>query len=208
MGEYHGGTVMARPAQRRPSRMLPVIVAVLTVGALIAAGAFVVRRATRPVTVDGSAAPIHGAQATTTATTSAAPGGVHVSLAPALSGSQHADEVIALFTRYFVAINTRDYQQWVSTLSTDRVPDSDAKFSDDYSTTSDEQVRIQDIVETDDGGLEVVVSFRSHQAEQKAPKDAPYDCLDWQMRYPLSREAGALKLGFVPPANRSYMKCR
>jgi hypothetical protein len=210
MGEYGYTGQVARPAARRPSRVLPTIVAIVTLAAVVVAGLFVVRRATRPVSVAGNAAPIQGLPATPGGSNSTSrpppPTEVPLTLAPALRDNQHADEVVALFRRYFNAINTRDYELWVSTLSQERVPDGDLKFHNDYSTTSDERVHIVDITEDGDG-LVAIVSFRSHQDPSKAPTDSPYPCLDWQMKYPLSREAGELKISFVPKPNRSYRAC-
>lgn len=206
----HGNTgLVARPAARGPNRVLPVIVALLTMAAVVLAGLIVVKRATRPPTVlGGTAGPVRGTTVATASTGSPVPPtAVPIALAPALNDNPHADEVVALFRSYFDAINNRDYELWVSTLSESRGRnETEAKFHNDYSTTVDDQVHIVDISEDGDGLL-VRVSFRSRQDPSKAPSEAPLPCLLWQFNYPLGREGGDLKISQVPAANRSFRAC-
>src|SRR5262249_44489865 len=119
----------------------------------------------------------------------------------------HSPEVLDLFRRYFQAINNRDYDGWVATLSRDRRPDSRQAFLDEYSTTADDDIRVVGITDRGDGTLLVAVSFRSRQDPHYAPPAQPVDCLRWQIAYPLTFEDSALKIALVEFINRTYRPC-
>lgn len=215
MGEYTGDTgLMARPAPAgRSRRVLPGLIAVVALAGLVAAALIVVRNSgSQPVGRPGVAAPAGTVSAAstpppTTPTGSPAPAGtLQVQLADALRDNLYADQVVTLFSRYFNAINHRDYQLWLTTLSVDHQPDPRDKFLRDFASTSDENVRIVDIANAGDSGLLVSLSFRSHQAPSLAPTDAPYDCLDWQIQYPVVVEDGVLKISYVRPVHY-YRRC-
>jgi hypothetical protein len=208
--EEAGSAVMARPGPPRRRPFLPALVAVLVLAALVAAGLAVIRRsAGNPAALPGTAAPITN-PATPVATTqegpSPPPATVTVAVAAALRDNLYAAEVTALFERYFNAINRRDYQAWLSTLSVDHAPDPRSRFQLEYATTADDQVRIVGL-DTGDNGLQVAVSFRSRQDPSLAPTDQPVACLNWQIEYSVVLEAGALKISFVKPTDRTYSPC-
>jgi hypothetical protein len=219
MGEYAGDTgLMARPdPARRVNRAVPVLVTVVVLAALVGAGVGVVRRSGhQPVAYPGTAAPVGGVAATSTPPTRATPNTpttipsppstTQVQIAGALRDNIYADQVVALFSRYFNAINRRDYQLWLGALSVDHAPDPKDKFLRDYHTTTDENVRIVDIVNAGDSGLLVSLSFRSYQEPSLAPTDAPYLCLDWEIQYPVVVEDGVLKISYIRPVHY-YRKC-
>lgn len=215
MGEYAGDTgLMARPgpARRRPGegRVLPVVVAVVVLAALVGAAVVVIRRSQHaPASIPGTAAPITGAPSSvppTTPTGVAPPSTVTVQIAQTLQDNLYAEQVVDLFGRYFNAINRRDYTTWLGTLSVDHKPDTRDRFLQEFATTADDQVRIVGL-DTTNTGLLVDVAFRSRQAPTLAPTDAPYDCLLWQVQYPVVTEDGQLKISFIKPTNRSYNKC-
>jgi|SRR5215475_13281576 len=199
-----------RPAPaRRTARVLPAIVAALSLVVVVAFGVATARRLAGPQQVPGSPAPVRAAGSSTPATPgpSPSPGQVAVQLAPGLRDSPHATAVVALFRRYFQAINDRNYDSWLETLSGDRNPDPPAKFREDYSTTIDDDVRVVGITPNDDGSLQVAVSFRSRQDPRYAPPDQPVDCLRWQIAYPLTFEDSRLKIAKVERVNRTYRPC-
>jgi hypothetical protein len=216
MGEYAGDTgLMARPGPARRGRgggrLLPAVVAIVVLAALVGAALVVVRRSQHgPANIPGTAAPItnpaSSAPPGTPTGVSAPPRTVTVQIAQALEENLYAERVVDLFGRYFNAINRRDYTGWLGTLSVDRKPDSRDRFLQEFGTTADDQVRIVGL-ETSDTGLLVSVSFRSRQAPSLAPTDAAFDCLLWQVQYPVVNEDGELRISFVKPTNRSYNRC-
>jgi hypothetical protein len=115
--------------------------------------------------------------------------------------------VVALFRQYFQAINDLDYDSWLATLSDDHPPVSRAEFEEQYSTTVDDDIRVHDITQRDDGGLQVPVSFRSRQDPRHAPQDQPVDCLGWKIDYRLIFEGGRLKIAKVEFGSRDYRPC-
>jgi len=191
-------------------RALPAIVAMLSLAVVVVFGVAIARRVAGPQLVPGSPAPVGGALGSSTPgtpTPSPSPGQVVVQLAPSLQDAPHAPAVVALFHQYFQAINDRDYDSWVATLSHDRTPESREKFLEEYSTTTDDDIRVVGITQREDGSLQVPVMFRSRQEPRYAPPDQPVDCLRWQIAYPLTFEDSELKIALVEFINRTYRPC-
>jgi hypothetical protein len=213
-GSGSGPTRRAEPgATRWTGRVLPAIVAVLSLAVVVGFGVAAARRLAGPQLVPGSPAPAGGALGSSrpavTGTPSPSPsrGQVTVQLAPSLRDAPNATAVVALFRKYFQAINDRGYYSWVATLSSDRPHESQAEFQEQYSTTVDDDIRVVGITQREDGSLLVAVSFRSRQDSRYAPPDQPVDCLRWQIFYPLTIEDGRLKIAKVEFINRTYRPC-
>jgi hypothetical protein len=192
---------------RRAGMLLLALLAVAGVAAASAAGtAALSGRWHHPAAlVPGRAAPV-GPPVPSPAGP-AAPGDVPVLLDGSLRDSPHAADVVALFRRYYRSINSRDYDGWLTTLAGDRRPDSRPKFLDEYSTTTDDDVKVVGITVREDGTLLVAVSFRSRQDPKYAPPDQPVNCLRWNIVYPLVSESGSLRIALVEFVNRSYRPC-
>ena len=204
-------TRRAEPAPtRRTGRALPAIVALLSLVVVVVFAVATARRLAGPERLSGSPAPVGGALGGGTPAApgpSPPPGRVAVQLTPSLQDAPHAAAVVALFRQYFQAINDRDYDSWVATLSSDRIPDPEPTFQEQYSTTVDDDIRVVGINPQEDGSLQAAVSFRSRQDPRYAPPDQPVDCLRWQIAYPLTFEGGRLKIAKVERVNRTYRPC-
>jgi hypothetical protein len=195
-------------ADRRNRRIL-VVVILLALTALAVDGLFIVRHyPNQPVAYPGVAAPV--GIATTAAGHPRIPSGrpeVHVDLAPELRSNRYASQVARLFATYFNAINNHDYRAWVATLSSDSTPATNEQFMEKFASTHDEKVRVKGIANASGGGLLVTLSFRSHQAVALAPTDAPSECLDWFMVYPVPIEEGQLRIWVNAPIQNKHEPC-
>jgi hypothetical protein len=207
-GPAQGGP--REPEERRGPRGVVMVVTMVVVAVVAVAavtGVVATRRLGRPAAVPGTAAPVGGSQAVAPTAAAPTPSGALVVLADSLQRSPYAANVVGLFRQYFEAINARDYDAWLGTLSRERRPDSRQKFLDEYSTTADDEIRIVGITARADGSLLVAVSFRSRQDPRYAPPDQPVDCLRWQIAYPLVSEDGRYKIAVVEFVNRTYRPC-
>jgi hypothetical protein len=207
-----------RPA-RRPRRLAGVLVAVLGLGLLGAGGfagyhAFVQNRTpaaanagqgSNPPPVSATAGPTTGSNATATATVSGT--GPLVAAAPALAARPETAAVVQLLTRYFSAINNRDFRAARATLvRRDGLPANDAEFQDQYRSTHDEDVRLLGLSPTDSGGYLATVSFTSYQNPADAP-DKTSSCLIWSVSYPLVQVDGTLLIDVVGRSEVTYRHC-
>jgi hypothetical protein len=212
-GPAQGGRVQEAPREpdeprgRRGLVMVVTMVVVAVVAVTAATAVVATRRHGRPAAVPGTAAPVGGGQAVTPTAAAPTSTGAPVLLADSLRRSPYAPNVVGLFRQYFEAINGRDYDAWLGTLSRDRRPDPRQKFLEEYSTTADDEIRIVGITARPDGSLLVAVSFRSRQDPRYAPQDQPVDCLRWQIVYPLVNEDGRYKIAVVEFVNRTYRPC-
>jgi hypothetical protein len=110
-------------------------------------------------------------------------------------------------TRYFDAINGRDFDAWRATLSRQHRATDRATFLADYASTVDDEIVVRGIVDRPDGVVEVTVTFRSRQQPRHAPADLPVGCLWWRIDYPLVRQGGQLKIPVLGRSNSSYRAC-
>jgi hypothetical protein len=217
--EYRGDEVRAagpgRPAGRRP--LLGALLAVVGL-TLVAAGGYGGYRALveRRAAPSGVTAPPPAASPNArttlssrptrgTATTGPAP---LVAPAPALAGRPETAEVVRLLTRYFDAINTRNFAASHTTL-VDRpgLPKDEAEFQDQYRSTHDEDVRLLNLRPDGEGGYLASVSFTSYQNPADAPADTPSPCLVWSMAYPLARVDGTLLIDEIGRSSVAYRRC-
>lgn len=157
----------------------------------------------------GAAPPTRSATTGPTATgpTSGSGGPVVVSLAAELRDSPYAAAVTTLLTQYFTAINTRDYDAWLATLSRRHRTSDRPTFLANYASTVDDDILVVAITTRPDGVLMVAATFRSRQDPLHAPADLPAGCLRWRIGYPLVRENGELRIPVLGKANSSYQRC-
>lgn len=130
---------------------------------------------------------------------------VSVQLSPQALQSPRAEEVRQLLQRYFDAINTRDYDVWVSAVST---PQSSSRPKDEweqsYSSTHDSQIRVVNIF---DDTLQVRLWFISQQDVSLAPADLPVPCISWDVTYQLVERDGSLVVGNSVPSALNKVAC-
>ncbi|MEV6876500.1 hypothetical protein [Amycolatopsis sp. NPDC051128] len=111
-----------------------------------------------------------------------------------------AGAVRKLLETYFDAINTKQYQLWVSTVSSKRAGQQPIdEWNDGVRTTKDSDVLVYRIERGAGSSLRVLVGFRSEQAVVDAPLFFREPCIQWRLVLPIivDKEKGALKIDTV-----------
>jgi hypothetical protein len=144
----------------------------------------------------------------TTATTSRGdePGSPVVQLAPDVAADPRSEEIRQLLQRHFDAINSRDFDDWQTTVTRRRAaeyPKSQWQF--EYQSTRDGSILVHR-VEPVQGGSVVLLSFTSMQEPHLAP-DRQSDCLRWRVSYSIVLERGELRLGQSDPKASQFVPC-
>ena len=111
----------------------------------------------------------------------------------ALQASPHAAEITGLIRRHFTAINRRDYEAWLATVSTAQAKQTEKKWSKGYQSTHDSNIYISDINEGDP--ITVRMQFVSHQSVQDAPSGLKAPCVRWDVTYQIVDEGTGLRVG-------------
>ncbi|MEO7126650.1 MAG: hypothetical protein ABI382_07230 [Nakamurella sp.] len=141
-------------------------------------------------TVDGQPTDV----AATTGTDALSPvGPVNVALSPSAENAPDARDVADLVARYFSAINRRDYDAWLTTVTTAQALRDRDSWNIDYSTTRDSDVYISDIMPGHP--LTLRMQFVSRQALEFAPTDFPAECVRWDVTYQVLDEGVGLRVG-------------
>ena len=118
---------------------------------------------------------------------------VAVTLSPSAETSPHAQDVADLISRYFTSINRRDYDAWLTTVSTAQAKRDREDWTTNYSTTHDSAVYISDI--TVGTPVTVRMQFTSRQAIAFAPPQLPAACVRWDVTYQVVDEGVGLRVG-------------
>ncbi|GAA5170092.1 hypothetical protein [Amycolatopsis dongchuanensis] len=127
------------------------------------------------------------------------PGPGTVELTPdAAAHPQHA-VISQLLQTYFDAINSRDYDQWKTTVTRARIQAKPrASWLEDYDSTKDGSIlvyRIDAVTATD---LRVLVGFTSIQDPTAAPAELPdATCVHWKLGLPVALEQGHWRVDAV-----------
>ncbi|WIY02332.1 hypothetical protein QRX60_00195 [Amycolatopsis mongoliensis] len=195
---------MTTPAPSSRQRWLvPVVVVVLsvTVGAGLLARE-VYRRPDQP------------ADETTvsTAPPSSATGGASAGLVEMTDDANahpQAEAVHALLETYFAAINAKQYQQWTTTVSSERIARQPlADWRKGVRSTTDSNALVYRIERGANASLRVLVGFTSRQEKADAPDFFPETCIKWRLVLPVIAERSGLKIDAVdngPPPE--HEKC-
>lgn len=179
--------------------MLGVVVVATAVAALIARNVY-------QHTPSGSPPPVVSTTETSVAP-GAEPGSPIVTVAPDVANSSDGKQVQQLLQAYFDAINDRDYGSLLSIVTPQYAAnESESKFMSDFHTTKDGTIRVVRIDPTATG-LSVLVTFHSEQDIAHAPPFAKYQCVAWQIVWPLVRVDGDLRLDSGPAATPPTQQC-
>ena len=120
-----------------------------------------------------------------------------------------ADSVRSVVQTYFSAINSLNYAQWATVVSSERRrTKTQAQWRTDFQSTKDSNVRIYRIERGQGASLRVLVAFTSTQAPADAPTDLQVGCVNWRLVMPMVVESNALKIDTVdggPPPE--HEKC-
>ena len=127
------------------------------------------------------------------------------SLAPAAARYPGATAIQAVISRYFQAINGRNYAAYLATLSPGNAPGA-PQFQIGFASSQDSDVLVTGITTTPDGRPAADVTFTSRQQ----PRDGPNgeSCTQWQVTMFFDRTAGTWTIGAPPAGYRaSYQAC-
>jgi hypothetical protein len=197
--------VTASAPSSRQRWLVPVVVVVLSVtvgGGLLARELY--RRPDQPA--GETSAPL-SAPSPASSGEPAQPDTVRMT-ADALAHPQ-AEAVRKVLQTYFTAINTRQYGQWTTVVSSDRVAQQPlAAWKAGVRSTKDSDAVAYRIERGSGTSLRVLVGFRSVQEVQDAPDFFPEPCIRWRLVLPMVVEKSALKIdtveGGLPP---EHEKC-
>jgi len=129
-----------------------------------------------------------------------------VAIAPAADGPA-ALHVAAFLSRYFQAINAKDYAAYRSMYDpTSNPAQSEAGFLSGYRTTHDSGITLAKLTPSGAGGWLATVTFTSHQAPSASP--AGTACTEWRVLYVLAPAGATFVLEKEPLGyHATYQAC-
>ncbi|WP_284746536.1 hypothetical protein [Amycolatopsis sp. RTGN1] len=195
---------MTTPAPSSRQRWLvPVVAVVLSVtvgGGLLAREIY--RRPDQPAdeTTASSTPP--------SSASSGAPAGV-VQMTDDAKAHPQSGAVRELLETYFSAINDKNYQRWLTTVSGDRAAQQPfGTWNLGVQSTTDSDALVYRIERGASTSLRVLVGFTSRQDLEDAPKDLREKCIKWRLVLPVIVEKSALKIDTVGPGpGPEHEKC-
>jgi hypothetical protein len=132
-------------------------------------------------------------------TTSPQPAGppVLVAIGPA-ANRPAAPRVAAFLSRYFQAINAKDYPAYRSMYDpTSNPAQREAGFRSGYRATRDSAITLVRLIPSGSGGWLATVTFTSNQAPSASPTGT--FCTRWRVLYVLAPASATFVLEHVPP---------
>jgi hypothetical protein len=109
-----------------------------------------------------------------------------------------APHVAAFLSRYFRAINAKDYPAYRSVYDpTSNPAQSEAGFLSGYSTTQDSAITLVRLIPSGTGGWLATVTFTSNQSPSDSPTGT--SCNQWRVLYALAPAGATFLLEHVPP---------
>jgi len=129
-----------------------------------------------------------------------------VAISPAASGPA-APHVAAFLSRYFQAINVKDYPAYRSMYDpTSNPAQSEAGFRSGYRTTKDSAITLVRLIPSGAGGWLATVTFTSNQDPSASPTGT--SCNHWRVPYELAPAGATFVLEHVPPGyHAAYRAC-
>lgn len=164
-------------------------------------------------TQPASTAPSHSPQPSTSApSTSPAPShspgsSGMVAAAPSVRGQHDERAVLAFLNRYFIAINTHNYQQYYGLLDAQQQRGiTQGQFDSGYRKTRDSHATLVALGLAGGGGVAASITFTSHQPASDSPSHS--SCTDWNTTLYLRPQSGSYAIE-APPASyhAAYQAC-
>lgn len=174
----------AVPASSNPHRwLLPAVVVVVS---LMVGGGLLAREFYRAP--DRQPDTVLALPSATTVPPAQQPGRGTIGLTPDAAAHPQHEVVRQLLQTYFDSINRRDYDQWRTTVSKERVQAKPrAAWLQDYQSTQDGSILVYRIDAVSDKDLLVLVGFTSVQNPAAAPPDLPgASCVQWKLTLPVT----------------------
>ena len=131
-----------------------------------------------------------------------------VTIAPDAAQNANASSVAAFLDRYFTAINTHDYQSYISLLSPQFRQGLTAKqFRSGYKSATESAETLVNITTGANGDLVAAMAFTSHQ-DPADSVDGKQSCTNWNISLFLERGSGGYLIDQPPPGyHASYSAC-
>jgi len=104
--------------------------------------------------------------------------------------------VTDVLSRYFDAINTKNYDAWTATVTPARAnQQTEAAWQQGYATTVDGTIRLSRIDEVSPGHLVALVSYLSVQRPEDGPEGLKTSRICWREAIPLTGEPPLIDIG-------------
>jgi hypothetical protein len=101
-----------------------------------------------------------------------------------------------VLTRYFEAINTKNYAAWVATVTPAKAAQqTEAAWRQGYTSTVDGTIRLSRVDEVGPGRLVAMVSYLSTQRPEDAPQGLRADRICWRESIPLVGDPPRIDVG-------------
>jgi hypothetical protein len=129
-----------------------------------------------------------------------------VAIGPAANGPA-APHVAAFLSRYFQAINAKDYPAYRSMYDpTSNPAQSEAGFQSGYRTTQDSAITLVRLIPSGTGGWLATVTFTSNQNPSDSPTGT--SCNHWRVQYVLAPAGATFLFEKAPPGyHATYQAC-
>jgi hypothetical protein len=130
-----------------------------------------------------------------------------VTISNAAAASPKALDVLGLLSKYFDAINTKNYAEFSSTQNQAGIADQPkASFDLGYSTTTDSHEVITTITATGASTLTATVLFTSHQSPSDSIDSS--SCNDWTLNLYIAEHGSRYLITPAPPSYEpTYTDC-
>ena len=123
------------------------------------------------------------------------PGSPVVELSPGTAEHPDSRKVRSLLQTYFDSINDGRYDWWAATVVAGKRQElPEGKWRDEYSTTRDGSITVQQLEPGLNNSLQVFLTFTSVQDPSHAPPQLREPCVRWRVVYPLVQDSGDLRL--------------
>lgn len=123
----------------------------------------------------------------------------HVTVTADAAQDANASSVAAFLDRYFTAINTHNYQSYISLLNPQAQQGlTPEQFDHGYRSTTDSAETLVRISAATNGDLAVAVTFTSHQDPADSP-NRQQSCTDWNISLFLEQDGGGYLIDQPPP---------
>lgn len=131
-----------------------------------------------------------------------------VTIAPAASGNDAAEDISQFFYQYFSAVNSHDYSDYIALFAPGVQVPSSSQFDSGYGSTTDSGEVLAGISDADPGGDVVAhLTFTSHQDPSQSPNRA--NCDKWDVNFYLFLNLNDNYLIDTPPSgyHARYTAC-
>lgn len=127
-----------------------------------------------------------------------------VTVSAEASQDPDAASVATFLGQYFDAINTHDYQSYMSLLTAPEQQGlTQEQFDNGYDSTTDSAETLLSISTATDGDLVANVTFTSHQDPADSPNQQE-SCTDWKISLFLEQDGGGYLIDQPPPTYHAF----